>query len=96
MIPCISSNGARERKTMSKPEQISVEVSLTGNRDVVEKILKTLHNISRLSAIGHSANFAVPVDGGGADRIKIKRVDGVGLPDFKARSRYQQHCEYSD
>ena len=78
-----------------KPEQTAVNVKISGNKDVVEKILRALHNISKSSRIGHSANFAIPVDGDGEDRVNVERLDGEPLPEFKRDSRYETHAEFS-
>lgn len=63
--------------SISKEEEITRTVSITGKPEVVNRVLTLLAMIEYNGAVGHSGNFSIAFDGDGSDKIKLEGVDDV-------------------
>lgn len=70
----------RELKTKSRQflergevmEQITVEVKLTANPNMIRKVLSLLSQLRYNGSIGHSGYWYISCDGDGPDRLKFE------------------------
>jgi hypothetical protein len=61
-----------ESTSAAKPNQVSVNLTIEGGAECVDRLLSLIGMLQYNGNVGHSGIFAIPWDGDGADRIKVK------------------------
>lgn len=69
------------KKEFNENKEDKVTVTITAPKSFMTRFLKFLSMIQRAGKVGHSAFFAIFVDGDGSDFVEIS---GVVLPDVKS------------
>ena len=54
---------------------VSVDITLSGSKDAVDRVCAFIAALEYNGAVGHSATFALPWDGDGSDNISVKGLD---------------------
>lgn len=58
--------------SMSKVENVTVDIKLTGSEEFVAQVLWHLKAIEYMGSVGHSTMLGIDVDGDGSDRLRVE------------------------
>jgi hypothetical protein len=71
---------------MAPPQKVYADVRITGFPEHVNKMLNVLRLIQFFGDLGTSRTIKIWVDGDGAARMKVERLDGEKMPEVTQKT----------